>query len=88
MAYAHSRGVIHRDLKPANVLITADGTAKITDFGLARAVDDVSVTQTGQIAGTPQFMSPEDGDFRLREGSPALKAGIKSIDISGVGPRR
>ncbi|MCA9128985.1 MAG: serine/threonine protein kinase [Planctomycetales bacterium] len=60
LAAAHEQGLVHRDIKPANILLES-GTerATITDFGLARAVDDVSITQTGIIAGTPQFMSPE-----------------------------
>lgn len=60
LAAAHEQGLIHRDIKPANILLeNGIERVKLTDFGLARAVDDVSVTQTGQIAGTPQFMSPE-----------------------------
>jgi serine/threonine protein kinase len=60
LAAAHEQGLVHRDIKPANILLeNGVERVKITDFGLARAVDDVSVTQTGQIAGTPQFMSPE-----------------------------
>ena len=57
---AHAQGLVHRDIKPANILL-ADGVerVKITDFGLARAVDDASLTRTGVIPGTPQFMSPE-----------------------------
>ncbi len=57
---AHRQAIVHRDIKPANILLE-DGTknVKITDFGLARAGDDVSITQTGTIAGTPQYMSPE-----------------------------
>jgi len=57
---AHVQGLVHRDIKPANILLE-DGVErlKITDFGLARAVDDASLTRTGVIAGTPQFMSPE-----------------------------
>ncbi len=60
LAAAHAQGLVHRDIKPANILLeNGVERVKLTDFGLARAVDDVSVTQTGQIAGTPQFMSPE-----------------------------
>jgi len=60
LAAAHAQGLVHRDIKPANILL-ADGVerVKITDFGLACAVDDASLTRTGVIAGTPQFMSPE-----------------------------
>ncbi len=60
LAASHAQGLVHRDIKPANVLLQ-DGVERvtITDFGLARAVDDASMTRTGVIAGTPQFMSPE-----------------------------
>lgn len=60
LAAAHHQGLIHRDIKPANILLeNGVERVKITDFGLARAIDDVSVTRTGEVAGSPQFMSPE-----------------------------
>jgi serine/threonine-protein kinase len=60
LAAAHAQGLVHRDIKPANILLeNGVERVKITDFGLARAADDASVTQSGVVAGTPQFMSPE-----------------------------
>jgi serine/threonine protein kinase/Flp pilus assembly protein TadD len=58
--YAHCRGVVHRDLKPANVLLAADGTPKLTDFGLAKLLDEANgPTGTGDVLGTPSYMAPE-----------------------------
>lgn len=63
LAAAHTQGVVHRDIKPANILLE-NGVARvrITDFGLARAVDDASLTQSGVVAGTPQYMTPEQAN--------------------------
>ncbi len=60
LAAAHQQGLIHRDIKPSNILLqNGVQRVQITDFGLARAVDDVGMTKTGEVTGTPQFMSPE-----------------------------
>jgi serine/threonine protein kinase len=59
LAHAHRQGVIHRDIKPQNLLLSADGLLHITDFGLARLLDEPSVTVSGEMLGTPAYMSPE-----------------------------
>ncbi|HEX7661642.1 MAG TPA: serine/threonine-protein kinase, partial [Pseudonocardiaceae bacterium] len=59
LAAAHEAGIVHRDIKPANVLLGNSGVVKITDFGISRAVGDVTVTKTGLIAGTPAYLAPE-----------------------------
>jgi eukaryotic-like serine/threonine-protein kinase len=59
LAAAHQAGIVHRDLKPGNILLGDNGVAKITDFGISRAIGDVSVTKSGILAGTPAYLAPE-----------------------------
>jgi tetratricopeptide (TPR) repeat protein/predicted Ser/Thr protein kinase len=73
MYYAHQQNIIHRDLKPANVLLTCDGIPKITDFGLAKRLEETeesSQTRTGTLMGTPSYMSPEQAEGRTRDIGP------------------
>ncbi len=79
LAYAHSRGIVHRDLKPANILIAQDGTLKVSDFGLARQLDDDKrQTKSGMLIGTPGYMAPEQASGNLGQLGPAA-------DIHGLG---
>jgi serine/threonine protein kinase len=69
LAAAHQGGIVHRDVKPANVLVAADGEAKISDFGIAHAMGDVSLTSSGLVTGTPAYLAPEVA--RGEEATPA-----------------
>lgn len=64
LKHAHDHGVIHRDLKPANLLMTADGTVKLTDFGIAKFFGSTGLTVAGSMIGTPDYMSPEQTEGR------------------------
>ena len=76
---AHRCGIVHRDLKPANVLLTADGTPKICDLGLARRLDgEAGLTWTGTVVGTPSYMAPEQAEARPQTLGPA-------VDIHALG---
>lgn len=59
LEFAHSHGIIHRDVKPQNILLTQDGQVKVTDFGIARAASAATITETGTVLGSVQYLSPE-----------------------------
>lgn len=79
VAYSHDHGILHRDLKPSNVLVTTDGVPKLTDFGLAKALDGddrPELTRTGDVMGTPSYMAPEQAAGK--------SAGVPT-DVYGLG---
>jgi serine/threonine-protein kinase len=90
LAYAHDRGVVHRDVKPHNVLLTADGHAKLTDFGIARVDDAPALTNPGRVLGTGDYVAPEQAQGRPLDG----RADIYSLGallyhcLTGVPPYR
>ena len=77
LAHAHANNIIHRDIKPQNILITMDGRAKVTDFGIARAASSLTLTHTGDIVGSVHYLSPEQAKgHQINEQSDIYSMGI------------
>ena len=80
--YAHTKGMLHRDIKPSNIMIDNDSKAYLTDFGIAKLLDDPKFTATGQLVGTPAYMSPEQGQGEdLTEESDIYSLGVVAFEM-------
>src|SRR5262245_56343963 len=88
LQFAHERSIVHRDIKPANLMLTADDTVKITDFGTAKILQFGTVQQTAHVMGTPSYMSPEQVKGRVVDGrSDIFSLGVMIYEmISGEKP--
>jgi len=88
LSYAHKRGVIHRDVKPSNMLITEEGVMMLSDFGIAKLLEeDLKITQTNMLVGTPDYMAPEQWQHNVYPASDQYALGVVFYEmITGVKP--
>ncbi len=86
LAYAHALGMLHRDVKPANLLIDKNETVWLTDFGLVKNISNQSITKTGDIIGTPQYMAPESFEGTYDERSETYCLGLTLYEIATLRP--
>ncbi|WP_158083821.1 serine/threonine-protein kinase [Mycobacterium sp. AT1] len=79
LGHAHSAGVVHRDVKPSNILVTKDGAAKLTDFGIVRVLGEATLTHIGTVMGTARYMSPE----QIRGDGATAASDVYSLAVVG-----
>jgi len=86
LAYAHAQGTLHRDIKPANLLIDERGVVWITDFGLARAIEQDTASQTGGVGGTLRYMAPKQLSGQVDARSDVYSLGLTLYELLALKP--
>ena len=81
LAYAHAQGILHRDIKPSNLLLDAEGTVWVTDFGLANGKGADDLTATGDVVGTLRYMAPERFEGRSEPRSDVYALGVTLYEL-------